>query len=74
MHVRGACAASMTALLMSLAALGGSVVEIRNSSFEQVGTNGYPVGWSACPNWRGERIGHNKAALVHLVLRGADDA
>ena len=59
MHVRGACAASMTALLMSLAALGGSVVEIRNSSFEQVGTNGYPVGWSACPNWRGERIGHN---------------
>ncbi len=42
-----------------LALFAKGVVEIRNASFEQVGTNGYPVGWNASPNWHGERIGHN---------------
>ncbi len=42
-----------------LALFAKGVVEMRNASFEQVGTNGYPVGWNASPNWHGERIGHN---------------
>ena len=72
MHTQRFCVASMAALLMPLAAFAGGVVELRNSSFEQVGTNGYPVGWSKCPNWHGERIGHNGSG--GMVYECADAA
>jgi hypothetical protein len=42
-----------------LQSMAGGVVEINNASFEQVGANGYPKGWSECRNWHGERNGHN---------------
>ena len=53
-----------------LALFAKGVVEIRNAAFEQVGTNGYPVGWNASPNWHGERIGHNGSG--GLVYECAD--
>ena len=59
-------------VLLSLVASAGGVVELRNASFEHVGTNGYPVGWSACPNWHGERIGHNGSG--GMVYECADSA
>ena len=34
-------------------------VEIRNAGFEQVGKDGYPVGWTKHRDWHGERRGHN---------------
>ena len=58
MKVKGKVALAL-AFAMAGHAFAGGVVEIGNASFEQVGTNGYPVGWSVCPNWHGERIGHN---------------
>ena len=58
--------------LLSLSVSAGGVVELRNASFEHVGTNGYPVGWSVCPNWHGERIGHNGSG--GMVYECADSA
>ena len=50
------------------------VVDIRNASFEQVGTNGYPKAWSESRNWHGERNGHNGSGGIVYECNTASKA
>lgn len=69
--VCGAVCATFAAVLQSMA---GGVVEIKNASFEHVGTNGYPKGWSECRNWNGERNGHNGSGGIVYECNDASKA
>ena len=56
---RAVKAVTGVAFVAALQLMGAGVVDIKNASFEQVGADGRPKGWSECRNWHGERNGHN---------------
>ena len=59
MKTKSAFVVAAVAAAMLGVAFAGAPVEVKNAGFEQVDKDGYPLGWSKHPLWRGERVGHN---------------
>ena len=71
-HDANVVAAAFCALCAGVV-FAGAPVELKNAGFEEVGKNGYPVGWSRHPDWHGERAGHNgSGGLVFECVKGKE--